>query len=267
MTTDTKDKALHYAVKIERDETADSPRGDCNIATMSCSHSRYTLGDIQENHGRFLDRMKKLCGGEYKIPGRVAVLPLYLFDHSGITLSTTPFSCPWDSGQVGVIYVHIDDLKEGITPESAARMLHPDDCRYETVKGVHTLVTSSDEAFETLKQLRKDFSRTTYSDLLRTAAEEVMKGEVKTYDLFLRNECWGATVFSLDPEEWGTGYLGLSEEKKRPFILEHGAEEESCWNFFGDELDDTGITGHFHMPGYSDEEQTAIFTRAWEARF
>ena len=28
-------------------------------------------------------------------------LPLYLFDHSGITMNTSGFSCPWDSGQVG----------------------------------------------------------------------------------------------------------------------------------------------------------------------
>src|SRR5690606_13075957 len=33
------------------------------------------------------------------------ILPLYLYDHSGITMSTTPFSCPWDSGQVGYIFV------------------------------------------------------------------------------------------------------------------------------------------------------------------
>lgn len=32
-------------------------------------------------------------------------MPLYLYDHSGITMSTGPFACPWDSGQVGIIYV------------------------------------------------------------------------------------------------------------------------------------------------------------------
>lgn len=31
-------------------------------------------------------------------------LPLYLYDHSGITMNTIGFSCPWDSGQVGIIY-------------------------------------------------------------------------------------------------------------------------------------------------------------------
>jgi hypothetical protein len=32
------------------------------------------------------------------------ILPLYLYDHSGITMSTHPFSCRWDSGQVGYIF-------------------------------------------------------------------------------------------------------------------------------------------------------------------
>lgn len=33
------------------------------------------------------------------------ILPLYLYDHGGITISTGSFSCPWDSGQVGYIYL------------------------------------------------------------------------------------------------------------------------------------------------------------------
>lgn len=39
------------------------------------------------------------------------ILPLYLYDHSGITMNTSGFSCPWDSGQVGVIYVSIAKAK------------------------------------------------------------------------------------------------------------------------------------------------------------
>lgn len=49
------------------------------------------------------------------------ILPLYLYDHSGITMNTTGFSCPWDSGQVGWIYATGEDVvKEygSITPET-----------------------------------------------------------------------------------------------------------------------------------------------------
>jgi hypothetical protein len=39
-------------------------------------------------------------------------LPLFLYDHSGITMSTGRFSCPWDSGQVGFIYVSREKIRE-----------------------------------------------------------------------------------------------------------------------------------------------------------
>jgi len=35
----------------------------------------------------------------------IVLLPLYLYDHSGITMNTTGFTCRWDSGQVGYIYI------------------------------------------------------------------------------------------------------------------------------------------------------------------
>ena len=49
------------------------------------------------------------------------ILPLYLYDHSGITMNTTGFSCPWDSGQVGWIYAdkrRIEAEYGKVTPET-----------------------------------------------------------------------------------------------------------------------------------------------------
>lgn len=65
------------------------PRTWDNAGTMVCKHGGYNLGDTEEEPDNYEDCI---------------VLPLYLYDHSGITMSTSPFSCPWDSGQVGVIY-------------------------------------------------------------------------------------------------------------------------------------------------------------------
>lgn len=43
----------------------------------------------------------------------VAIIkPLYLYDHSGITISTEPFSCGWDSGQVGFVIVTKKAIRE-----------------------------------------------------------------------------------------------------------------------------------------------------------
>lgn len=49
----------------------------------------------------------------------VLVLPLYIYEHSGVCLSTSPFNDPWDSGQVGYIYCTLEDAKKqwGIDPD------------------------------------------------------------------------------------------------------------------------------------------------------
>lgn len=40
------------------------------------------------------------------------ILPLYLYDHSGITISTGPFFDPWDSGRIGIIYISKEKAKK-----------------------------------------------------------------------------------------------------------------------------------------------------------
>jgi len=46
------------------------------------------------------------------------ILPLYLYDHSGITISTSPFGCNWDSGQVGWVFITNQTIKEEGIDES-----------------------------------------------------------------------------------------------------------------------------------------------------
>jgi hypothetical protein len=51
----------------------------------------------------------------------MAILPLYIYEHGGITISSSPFSCRWDSGQCGWIYADYDMIKENygeVTPET-----------------------------------------------------------------------------------------------------------------------------------------------------
>ena len=96
-------------VEIVQDTDPINPREDaigCCLGTMVCWHRRYRLG---EKHGY---EMPSDFEAEWNNDNAV-ILPLYLYDHSGITMRTSPFSCPWDSGQVGVIYVsHEKIIKE-----------------------------------------------------------------------------------------------------------------------------------------------------------
>jgi hypothetical protein len=73
------------------------------------------------------------------ITGDVAViLPLYLYDHSGITMNTTGFSCRWDSGQVGWIYATKDEIRKEYgkltedTIDAARRLLVAEVSEYDS---------------------------------------------------------------------------------------------------------------------------------------
>ena len=51
-------------------------------------------------------------------------LKVYLYDHSGLSVQTTPFSCPWDSGCVGIIYTTLEECrKEQVKLEKAEIIL------------------------------------------------------------------------------------------------------------------------------------------------
>lgn len=94
-----------YKITIFQDSYYESPRDWDNLGTMVCWHRRYDLGDKHS----FSEPSDFI---EWKKHHDVIVLPLYLYDHSGITISTGPFSCPWDSGQVGYIYVEKDKVRK-----------------------------------------------------------------------------------------------------------------------------------------------------------
>ena len=92
-----------YRVRVMQDyDDIGNPREWDNLGTMACWHGRYDLGDEQpsESPSEYLEGL----------PEGTVILPLYLYDHSGLTMSTSAFSCPWDSGQVGIIYVTPDTL-------------------------------------------------------------------------------------------------------------------------------------------------------------
>lgn len=86
-------------VKIVSDPDPANPRDDDdNLGTMTCLHARYRLGDKHDY--KTGNEIRAVIAAQPSIR-----LPLYLYDHSGITMSTSPFSCPWDSGKVGEIWV------------------------------------------------------------------------------------------------------------------------------------------------------------------
>ena len=101
-----------YILEIFQDEPYDSPREWDPLGTMICFHRRYNLGDKHDynknDYSTWTEMKEAIIEGE----NAKIILPLYLYDHSGITISTGSFSCGWDSGQVGWIFASEDRIKK-----------------------------------------------------------------------------------------------------------------------------------------------------------
>jgi hypothetical protein len=115
-------------LKIIQDPDPFNPREDyCEASTLCCDHGRYDLGD-KDGHEKARDAIR--ASRDYRESWEdyesdqdldfshgpdlyeaiqrctdIVTLPLYLYDHSGITIRCAPFSCPWDSGQVGFAFM------------------------------------------------------------------------------------------------------------------------------------------------------------------
>jgi hypothetical protein len=177
-------------VYLAQDEDACNPREEYdNMGTMVCWHRRYSLGDKHEfkSPDDFLEWWKENGKGG-------VLLSLYLYDHSGITMSTAPFSCPWDSGQVGWIYVTADKIKQEYRsdPDAAKR------------------------------------------------AEEYLKGEVETYDQYLRGEVYGYILEGPDGEVdscWGFFGLKYAKDEALAVLNRHASEQDDEENRVLDFID------------------------------
>lgn len=109
-------KKGNQVLEIFQDESPESPRSWDNMGTMICFHNRYSLGDkqntmfpISTDDFSGWDEMEKFI---VKNLDAAVILPLYLYDHSGLTIRTYPFDCRWDSGQIGFIYVSREKLRK-----------------------------------------------------------------------------------------------------------------------------------------------------------
>lgn len=136
----------HYIYRIVRDENPESPRDWDNLGTMACWHRRHTLGDVQpecdtqeyladligwddekqeavydywfnraegsdeERHTTARNKLEERVAEEFD---RLFIsLQIYLYDHGSITINTSGYSCPWDSGQLGLIYVGKEKVRQ-----------------------------------------------------------------------------------------------------------------------------------------------------------
>jgi hypothetical protein len=103
-----------YEIQIEQETDVESPRVSAEpLGTFAMIHGNYGFGD--DGHGvdfssyQSWDEVRAAIRRENDI---AVILPVYMLDHSGITISTSSFSCKWDSGQIGFTFVTKAEARE-----------------------------------------------------------------------------------------------------------------------------------------------------------
>ena len=101
-----------YQIKIEQDCDAENPREWDNVGTIICFHGRYNLGDKHNLISSQFNGWNELHEYIVEILKAAIILPLFLYDHSGLRIKVGSFQgllpqghAEFDSGQVGFIYV------------------------------------------------------------------------------------------------------------------------------------------------------------------
>jgi hypothetical protein len=135
-----------------------------------------------------MDRRQRAEVREKVLAKGYVILPLFLYDHSGITMNTGGFSDPWDSGQVGYIYAGPEEIKKNWS-----------------VPSLDTPV---------------DYNDGKPPKPAKERAEDLMKAEVEEYDHYLTGECYGVCVEVFDAkgekmeDDACWGYLGREYAEK-----------------------------------------------------
>ena len=113
------EEAYHgHTIKIFQDLDPETPREWSNLGTLICWHRRYRLGDshqfdspeaflrdlagVSDQSDLSMEQLRE------RAERKAIILPVFLYDHSGLAMNTIGFHCPWDSGQVGFVYVTLE---------------------------------------------------------------------------------------------------------------------------------------------------------------
>jgi len=115
----------NHSIEIHQDDDPSNPREDDNLGTMVCFHNRYNLGDT--GHGGYnfnhYNSWEELEDAILKDNPKAVILPIYMYDHSGLTINTTGFTCQWDSGQIGFIFISRERIRKEYSVKNVSAKL------------------------------------------------------------------------------------------------------------------------------------------------
>ena len=157
-----------HTIEIKYDESCEeSPREWDNICVFHCHHFDYNLGDKNYSRSEQDEYLEEVREAERN--GDI-VLPLYIYEHSGITISLGSFygklsqgHAEFDSGRLGFVQI----------PR---------------------------------KKMIEEFGKKIFTKKLKERALEIAENEVTELDCYLRGEVYGYVIDEDGDSCWG--YIG-----------------------------------------------------------
>lgn len=109
-------KLENKTLEIIYDNSAENPREWDNLGTFLYAHGRYNLGEETFDTDLY-NGWNEALNGEVGSMKEIIALPVYMYNHGQIALSTESFHgralhAEWDSGRVGWIYVTREDVRK-----------------------------------------------------------------------------------------------------------------------------------------------------------
>jgi hypothetical protein len=123
-----KSTGLIGRLTMDIDECPESPREWDNVTTIVSRGGNWDISDKgwrmnAEEFAEFLHKkldkkcpeIKGLKDIDYivncgSVKDYIVCKPIYMYEHSGQTISLSPFGCPWDSGLCGYVFVFKDKI-------------------------------------------------------------------------------------------------------------------------------------------------------------
>ena len=205
---------VKYTLTVEQDRCPESPREWDNLCTMVCWHRHCSLGDKHGFHSRLefmLDLYREVVGESW-------------FEKHDSDDWNDVYHALYESDFVLIKAINAYE-HGGITISTSNAYPYNDRWDAGCVGFVYV----------TKKTIFNECGAITEENW-KERADKYLEGEVETYDQYLRGDVYGFTLTKTVIEQELCPHCGevISE-------YEEEVEEESCWGFYGDCLEDNGI--------------------------
>lgn len=215
-----------YNLTIIPDDNPTNPRDWDNIAKIWCWKRDYIIGDTP--YGNVEDSLNYLCKKytnmseeeientsirnmieKLKISDNLTLVSIYCYEHSGITISTSteyPYNDKWDSSMIGFAFID----KETAFKNFGGIPLKDENGNYKRIPLTE----------ENWKQ----------------RAKMCIDSEVETLDMYLQGEVYGFNLTKIIIKQEKCPHCGKVIKE-----YEDKEDVDSCWEFYGSELETNGI--------------------------